>query len=46
MTEEEIKKLIREVEWQFEVFERPSASNSKKMLDLIKNNLDKIINKK
>ena len=38
---ESIKKLIEDVEWEFKNFERPSASNSKKMLEIIKNFVNK-----
>ncbi len=35
-TKEDIEKLIAEVEWELEGFERPTADNSKKMLEALK----------
>jgi hypothetical protein len=35
-TDEEINKLLEESQWQIDGFDRPSAHNSKLMIDVIK----------
>jgi len=43
-TDKEITELLKEVQWQFDKFERPSAHNSKLMMIVIKQLQSKLKN--